>query len=157
MSLAQIRKTRSNLLSLLDSVTEKELNHVPKGFNNNLIWNLGHIIASQQLLCYKLSNLPFVIDENIVDTFKNGTKIIEIYSSLDYENLKQLAQTTVDRLQADLDEKKFQTFTSFPTSYGIQLNNIEDAIRFANMHEAFHLGYVMALRRAVNQDLVENS
>jgi len=157
MSIAQIKKTRSNLLSLLDSVTEKELNHIPRGFNNNLIWNLGHIIASQQLLCYKLSDLPFVVDDAIVDTFKKGTKPIETCTSMDYEQLKQLAQTTIDQLQMDLDEKKFQTYTSFSTSYGIQLNNIEDALKFANMHEAFHLGYVMALRRAVKQELTDNS
>jgi hypothetical protein len=32
-----------------------QLNTIPEGFNNNLIWNIGHIIVSQQLLVYKLS------------------------------------------------------------------------------------------------------
>ena len=157
MSLAQIRKTRSNLVSLLDSSTEIELNHIPKGFNNNLIWNLGHIIASQQFLCYKLSGLPYVIEEDIIHTYRKGTKPIEKYTSKDYDKLKNLAQSTIDQLQADFDNNKFLVYTPFSTSYGIQINNINEAVDFANIHEAFHLGYTMALRRAVIQELNKNS
>ncbi len=25
----------------------------PPNFNNNLIWNIGHILVTQQLLCYR--------------------------------------------------------------------------------------------------------
>lgn len=32
--------------------TIEQLNKVPDGFNSNIIWNVAHLIASQQNLCY---------------------------------------------------------------------------------------------------------
>ncbi len=35
------------------------------------------------------------------------------------------------------------------TSAGIRLESVEDAIAFNNFHEGIHLGYVMALKKAL--------
>jgi len=32
----------------------EQLNKIPEGFNNNLIWNIAHCVVTQQLLCYKV-------------------------------------------------------------------------------------------------------
>ena len=42
------RKTSLKVLSGLSMVA---LNTIPPGFNNNLIWNFGHVVVSQQTLC----------------------------------------------------------------------------------------------------------
>jgi len=44
----RLKKTRIFLLDLIKDLTTEQLNEIPKGFNNNIIWNLGHLIASQQ-------------------------------------------------------------------------------------------------------------
>lgn len=41
-------KNRKLLESILENYSLKQLNMIPKGFSNNLIWNIGHIIVTQQ-------------------------------------------------------------------------------------------------------------
>jgi hypothetical protein len=35
--------------------TLEQLNKIPEGYNNNLIWNIAHVVVVQQMLVYKLS------------------------------------------------------------------------------------------------------
>ena len=49
------RKNRKIFESFIDRLTLEQLNKVPQGFKNNVIWNIVHCIVTQQLLVYKLS------------------------------------------------------------------------------------------------------
>ncbi|MEP0711071.1 MAG: DinB family protein, partial [Algoriphagus sp.] len=51
-----------------------QLNKIPEGFNNNLIWNIGHVIVVQQRLVYALSGLPMAISDELFAAYKPGTK-----------------------------------------------------------------------------------
>jgi predicted ribosome quality control (RQC) complex YloA/Tae2 family protein len=56
----------------------------------------------------------------------------------------------VDELIEDYYGKRFgKAFQPYETSYGLKLNTIEEAIRFNNVHEAMHLGYMMSQRRSL--------
>lgn len=44
------RTSREVYARYFENYTLEQLNKVPQGFSNNLIWNIGHIIVSQQLL-----------------------------------------------------------------------------------------------------------
>ena len=68
-----IRKTRSFLLDSVKDVSHDQFNKIPQGFKNNIIWNMGHIIAAQQGLCYVRSNVPIVVDEGYMKLFKPDT------------------------------------------------------------------------------------
>lgn len=58
-----IRKTRQAILSQVSELTIGQLNEIPAGFNNNIIWNLAHMVAAQQGICYVRGGLPLVIKE----------------------------------------------------------------------------------------------
>jgi hypothetical protein len=45
---------------------------IPEGYSNNLIWNIAHIIVVQQMLVYKLSGLPMMISDEMVDKYKRN-------------------------------------------------------------------------------------
>jgi len=44
------RKSRKLLSQFLEDYTLEQLNAIPEGFSNNLIWNLVHIVVVQQML-----------------------------------------------------------------------------------------------------------
>ncbi|RMG65283.1 MAG: hypothetical protein D6722_16080 [Bacteroidetes bacterium] len=52
-------------------------------------------------------------------------------------------------MRADYEAGRFTAYRRYETSYGVVLASIEDAIRFGNVHEGLHLGYMMVQRRAV--------
>ncbi len=149
MLLTKTRQTRHNFIRLIDGLSLEALNHIPEGFNNNLIWNFGHIIATQQLLTYGLSGQEVQVDEGVIAAFRKGSKPEKVFTTAEVENLKHLSVTTLDQFAADLKDGRFQAFSDYPTSYGIELHSLEEAIAFNDMHEALHLGYAMALKRAL--------
>ena len=52
-----IKLPRVHLLDVVKDLSIEQLNHIPDGFNNNIIWNLAHIVATQQNICYKRAGL----------------------------------------------------------------------------------------------------
>jgi hypothetical protein len=144
-----IRATRKNFLQLMDGLSIDELNKIPHGFNNNIIWNFGHVIVSQQTICYKLSNLSLKIDDAYIPKYSRGTKPEKFADENEILVLKEHAVKLIDELVSDRQKGLFENFNSYTASFGVKLNNIEDAIKFITMHEGLHLGYAMALKRAI--------
>jgi hypothetical protein len=145
-----LRQTRRNFLALLEGHSLATPNLVPGGYNNNLIWNLGHVLVSQQLLVYRPTGVAMHIDAAIIEKYRRGTKPDGKAGSGDFALLRDLAMPTIDALEADYAGGKFATFEPYKTGFGVQLNSVEVAIQFVPVHEALHLGYAMALKRMLS-------
>lgn len=143
------RQTRENFRSLVREMPLDLLNQIPTGFNNNIAWNFAHAVVTQQLLCYQLSGLPLHIESTLVDQFRKGTRPEAPVTPEIWASVWDWSGKTLDLLEQDLAAGRFEQFTTYPTSYGVALNNIDDAIAFFPLHEALHLGYAMAIRRAI--------
>ncbi len=145
-SLAIIRK---NLLNTVEGLNTEQLNRVPDGFNNSIIWNMAHALVTQQLLMYGMSGLELPIPSTLVGKFRKGTKPENPASDEEIQEIKNLFAISLARAKTDYDSGIFTEYKSYQTSFGETLNTIEDAIRFNNVHEAMHLGYVNALSKLV--------
>ena len=144
-----LRQTRANLLKTTAQLSEEAMNHIPNGFNNNIIWNLAHCVVTQQLLVYKLSNTPLLIRDELVDLYRKGTKPESPVDSKWIHQIRELLAETPEQMALDLKAGKFETYKTYPTSYGITLDHVEAAITFNNVHEGMHLGVVLAMRKFV--------
>lgn len=140
-----LAQTRQNILAIYEKHEEKAF-VIPKGFKNHLFWNLAHCVVTQQILCYKLSRKPMLIDNNFVEKYKKGTvPSLEIVSPNEISKTKELLFTTIEQTKEDYRFGVFSSFEEYSTSYGISLTSFEDAIQFNNIHESLHLGYMMAM------------
>ncbi|MGI8634411.1 MAG: hypothetical protein ACR2KZ_03305, partial [Segetibacter sp.] len=63
------------------------------------------------------------------------------------EQIKSLLITSLDNLEADINNNLFKTYSSCTTRYGVDISNIDDALQFLMFHEGLHSGTVMALKR----------
>ena len=144
-----LRRTRNFLLSMIEELSLEEINTIPKGFNNNIAWNFGHVIAAQQGVCYLRAGLPMVIEKEVFKKFKPDSKPEAPVSAEEIQSLKTLLFSTIDVLEEDYKAGKFSAYTPWTTRYGVQINTIEDAITFLSFHDGLHVVYTMALRRAV--------
>ncbi len=148
-SIDTIRATRKLFSELLDGLSVDLINKIPAGFNNNIIWNFGHVIVSQQIICYKMAGLPFKIDEAYVSKYAKGSKPESFVDEEEVVLLKQKSVALIDQLVEDMERHSFNNYQAYTTSFGVELTSIDDAIKYLTMHEGLHLGYAMALKRIV--------
>lgn len=146
-----LRITRNNILQRVESLSEQQLNTIPTGFNNNIIWNVAHVITTQQLLAYGLSGLEFIVPKSFIAENRKGTRPEKIYTTSEINIIKEYLHSTVDQLEMDYNSGVFtdRPFRQYTTSYNITLTSIEAAITFNNVHEGMHLGIMNMLAKFV--------
>jgi len=146
-----LETTRNNVKGIVSQFSIEELNTIPAGFNNNLIWNFGHIIVTQQLLCYKLSNQEMITNNDLVNKYRKGSKPSETtpVSQEEFDSLMKLMEHSTKKIQKDYAEGIFKEYKTYTTSYNMTLTSIEEAIRFNNVHESMHLGQCIFLKKFV--------
>ena len=141
------RRTRNRFLELMERHSLATVNEIPNGFNNNLLWNFGHVIVTQQLLLYKLSGQEMRIADDIVERYRKGSKPGGKAPIGEWRQLMEIGRTSIDWAEADYEAGKFANYQPYKTEAGFQLNTAEDAIPFLPIHESIHLGYSLALKR----------
>ena len=142
-------KTRTIFHQILESLTLDELNTKPKGINNTIIWNIKHVVITQQLLTYGLSGLPFLVSETEIEAFRKGTKsegkaIIE-----DVELLKKQLFSSLEKTKEDYQNGLFKEYTEYTVSTESTLTTIDEALAFNNFHEGIHFGYILAMKKSL--------
>lgn len=142
-------QSRKIIAKIVSGLSNSQINFIPPKFNNNIAWNLLHLIVTEQLLCYKLSGLPCAIPGNWIERFKKGTKPNgTIPNSLIQEALEHF-ESQPSILKADYDKGIFESYSAYTTSANVTLNSIEDAVIFNTFHEGIHLGIILQLLKLV--------
>ncbi|UAB76582.1 DinB family protein [Mesoflavibacter sp. SCSIO 43206] len=142
-------KSRKFLKDLLENLTLEQLNKVPEGFNNNIIWNVAHTIVTQQLLVYNLSAIPMIISDELVEMYRKGTKVERDVTQAEVDLIKGLLFSTIEKTKEDYENRIFQTYHEYTVTTKSTLTNVDEAIAFNNFHEGIHLGYILALKRCI--------
>lgn len=141
-----LRASRKNVLEVLEQATAKALTTIPKSFNNHMIWNAGHLLATQQILIYTSSNTSENLDKEFIKKYAKGTFPGDV-SIDEIELIKSKLIPSIDQTEEDYANKVFGEYVPRMTSYGVQLDSVEDAISFLNVHEAMHFGQIKMLKK----------
>ena len=144
--------TRTALKKIIENSSLTTLNEIPAGFNNNIIWNIGHIVVTEQLLVYKLSGMQPMVSDVLIERYKKDSKPDGKASQEEVDEIKNLLLTTIERTTKDYNNKAFKTYNEYTVSTtGNTLKNVNDALNFALLHEGMHVGYILALKRALKK------
>lgn len=143
------KTSRKLILQYFDQYSLEQLNTVPKGFNNNIIWNIGHIIVAQQGLIYKGSNTEGYISEELFNLYKPGSKPKRNTTAKEVNELKTLLISLIEKTETDYYNKKFISYNERTTGTGFHLSSIKDAFEFNNYHEGLHLGCMMSIKKFI--------
>ena len=144
-----LKKTRTNILNVINSLSIEELNYIPDGFKNHITWNVAHTIVTQELLIYGLSEEPLYYEKPFIIQYRKGEFPKDNIDKKTIILLKKELLESVNRFENDLAKSVFNEFKTYETSYGITLNSIKEAIIFNNIHEALHFGYILAKRKLI--------
>ena len=141
------KTSRETYLNFLEKYSLEQLNKIPEGFSNNLIWNVAHVLVSQQKLVYALSELPLNVSQELVEKYQNGTKPEGFVSSEELTEVKDLLLSTIVKTELDYSQGVFKTFNSYQTKTGFYIANLQNAFEFNSYHEGIHLGVMLQLKR----------
>jgi len=147
-----IFESRHAFIQLIDSLSIEDLNKVPEGFNNNIIWNFGHIVVSTQTLSYTRTGIKEGTSwVKYVDAYAKGTKPSYFVEQAEVDELKALAISTIAAIENDYKAGVFDIITAYETAtYGAVMNTIEDVLTTSIGHDNLHLGYAVAQKRIIN-------
>lgn len=137
-----LRASRNRLLQLIETINHEILFKIPEGFNNNIIWQIGHCITSQQRHMYMRSGLQMHISKEFMECFKIGSSPRLWETTPDVNEVKYLLIDTVNLLESDLESGLFVNYEPFELPMGFQLKNHVEALQAANYHEAEHSGKI---------------
>ena len=144
------RDTRKSTTDLIDKLSLDQINKVPDGFTGNIAWHLGHMVATHKGLVYQLNGVPGNLDKDFVMMYKRGSKPERDISEAELNYIKHQLIEQVEELEDDLEKENFfGKNISFTTGLGYEITNLEDAVKFNNIHQALHLGYILALKNLV--------
>src|SRR6478735_5603655 len=102
--------TRANILKSVQNLSDEQLLKIPAGFNNNILWNMGHIAGSTQKLTYAMAGLPMRVEESYPAPFGKGTSPLQWTSTPDIEQVKKYLATTIPLLKEDYEKGLFKDY-----------------------------------------------
>lgn len=142
-------KSRELVLQVIDDLTIEQLHTIPKGFKNNIVWNVAHLVVTQQLLLYKLSGVNCLIPDDLIADFRKGTFPTRNFTNEEFDEIKDLLSALPETLIEDYEAEIFQDYEEYETITGFVLDSLETAIAFNNYHEGLHLGIIRSIKKLV--------
>ena len=144
-----LKKSRLLILKVIEDLSIEQLNKIPEGFNNNIAWNIAHLLVTQQLLCYKLSGLNCLISNEMIEKFQKGTSPNQFISKEEFSTIKELFLQLPNTFEEDFLQGIFKSYTDYTTSVNVTLSSLSDAVTFNLLHEGIHLGIILQLKKLV--------
>ena len=143
--------TRQNVLHLLKNLSEQKICRIPNGFNNNILWNAGHIHWVHQVLVYQLAGISPDFTDSFQAKYSSGNRPTD-GDSADLPLIMDLLDSGTKKTLEDYHAGKFEGYQSISSRYDhvkFTFTAWEDAFQYNNLHEATHYGFMKALAHAM--------
>ncbi len=143
-------KGRVLLLKIVEDLSLNQINSIPQGHNNTIGWNVGHVLVTQQLLCYQFSGVKTKISDDLIKKYRKGTNARGlVIDEQEWESIKNDLLKFPKELLEDYNNGLFKEYTEYKTSVNVVLDSIEKAVDFNNFHEGVHVGIVLSQKKLV--------
>jgi len=144
------KSIRSKIIPLYQSLTIEQLNKIPNGFRNNLAWHLGHIVVTNDILCYIKTGVQPEKEIPYMDQYKNGSvpeKFIE-RSEIDYFLNRLLP--SLEAIEADFQKGIFKEIQPYATmTFGVEMKDIATYFACCEHHDILHYGNMQAMKKLI--------
>ncbi|WP_088044303.1 DinB family protein [Bacillus sp. EAC] len=148
----QLKFTRSYTLRLLSSVSTDVVEKVPAGFNNNILWNAGHILAAYEQLLYANTGDELNLSEDVISFFKGGTKPSDWNSEPpSFEEIIALLEKQIEQIISTYEGRLDEEMKKEIKLGGFEIKTVRDMISFNIFHEGLHSGLINGLKRTFGQ------
>ena len=140
-----LKNQRLNLLLQLEKLSNDELSFIPEGSNNNILWNLGHILVIPQHYFYVANGHTAQVEQYYIQNYISGSHPNATDIDKEFKEIKELLLPTADFLKDDFDTGMFNNFRAFGNKDFIE------TLEFLTKHEANHIAKINQLLNQHNK------
>jgi hypothetical protein len=150
----QLGFVRENTLSQVVGMKDEESLLIPKGFNNNIKWNLGHIYVIQEKFRFQIMGEETQLLNYFMELFGSGTKPTEWGNQElpTIHELIQLLRNQLDRIEQNLEGRLDDGIPPYTTSTGLTLSTVKELISFCLYHEGMHFDAIKSIKRMIQNN-----
>ena len=147
--LKQIARTRSIIAKTVEGVSPETCRLIPAGFNNNIHWQIGHVLVAADMFFLKGKE---VAPAEFKALFAPGTKPADWPADVpSVETILSLLEKQAALIQ-QIDVTTFDTKLETPM-FGNE--TVGDFASMGAFHESLHVGQIQSLKRIVTESLVK--
>jgi uncharacterized damage-inducible protein DinB len=136
------------LIDLAQTCPEDKRDTIPAGFNNNVRWHLGHVLAGTDAVLHVFTDKEFMLPEAYRKSYSNGTKPADWNSETpDWDaiiaNLRELPGKLRAKFEGKLDQELPENFA--------QAKTLDEMLLYMIGHINLHMGQIAAMIRILKQ------
>lgn len=140
----QLDSYRSYILAVVENVTAEEADIIPRGFHNNIRWNLGHIYLDQYLWIQAVTKEKAPVSEQFKAWFGYGSSPASFTSETpSLEELRNLLKDQTSKIKENYGHRLEEEFS--PTEMG--MHTIEQVLTRTIFHEGMHLQTILDIKK----------
>lgn len=133
----------------IDGLSDEQLLVIPDGRDDNIIWNIGHLLCSSSRLAYVFSGFPLPIPEDYLDQFGKNSTATAWDSNPDVQEVLKKFVDQPAQIESDYLVDKFTEYKTLQIVPDNDIQSVEEAIAFHCFHEGLHIGKVLTLKEAM--------
>ncbi len=139
---------RTYLIRTVGNLSDAQWLTIPEGFDNNIAWNIGHLVTAQMGIIYYPCRLRLEGMMRNRSMYVPGTSPADWDANPDPKELYAALKETSRAMAADYAAGKFKDveYRGMTTVAGAELTSLAQGVSFNNFHEGMHLGTIMSIK-----------
>jgi len=142
---------RARTFHICRNISDEESERIPEGFSNNIKWNIGHIVVTQDFLINRLVlQRESLIPKEMTKLFKMGSSPKEWNQKAPtLEELFGLLKSNAEQLKELLTDKLDHPLENHMTIGSYSMKTVDELFSFTLFHEGIHQGVIQGLKYTV--------
>ncbi|MEB8125992.1 DinB family protein [Staphylococcus succinus] len=150
----QFQASYNLLKKHIKDIDEEKATLQPAIANNNIKWQLGHLILLNDFLVFETINGQKALEQSTAKYFLWGTSPINFDGNEpSFDELKVLLNEQLDRICNSLEKQleKDRNEAIVLKDVDIVMNNFNESIHFAIIHTNRHFGQIVLLKSMISK------
>ena len=137
---------RDHMLQELEGLDTDRMLALPDGRDDNILWNVGHLLCSLSRLTYVFSGQPLPIPEHYLTLFGKGTSARHWDEAPDIDEVLGHFNRLPKQIEQDFLAHRFTGYKALEIVPGKTISSVEEAVSFHCFHEGLHIGMIITLK-----------
>ena len=138
---------RHHLLREIEGLSRDQLLEIPEGRDDNVLWNVGHLLCSLSRLTYGRAGHPLPIPQRYLDLMGKNTNALNWPEPPDVDVVINQFKSLPAQIESDHAAGKFDAYEPLQITSTHTIDSLEEAVNFHCFHEGLHIGMIITLKQ----------